>query len=122
MQYKIDVMTDELDLARAADAYALDYLATVDDRPVFPSDESLDLLTGFDERLPEGGDDGAIILQQMHAVGSPNTVVSNGPNYFGFVIGAALPVAAAAERLMLAWDQCASSPDGSPRTRTFSFN
>ncbi len=104
----------ELDLTRAADAYAVDYLASVDSRRVFPSDDSLAQLASFDEPLPETGDDGAAILKQMHVHGSPNTVVSNGPNYFGFVIGAALPVAAAAERLMLAWDQCASSPDGSP--------
>ena len=51
-------------------------------------------------------------------IGSPGTVVSNGPNYFGFVIGAALPAAAAAERLMLAWDQCASSFDNSPVAAT----
>ena len=33
---------------------------------------------------------------------------------FGFVIGASLPAAAAAERLMIAWDQCASSFANSP--------
>ncbi len=107
-------MTTELDLARAADTYAVDYLASVGTRRVFPSNDSLALLAGFDEALPEVGEDGAAVLKQMHVLGSPNTVVSNGPNYFGFVIGAALPVASAAERLMLAWDQCASSPDGSP--------
>lgn len=50
--------------------------------------------------------------------GSPATTASNGPRYFGFVIGAALPAAAAAERLMLAWDQCASSHDNSPAAAT----
>lgn len=107
-------MTSEIDLVRIADAYALDYLSSVEDQRVFPNDDSLALLSTFDEPLPEAGVDGAAILRQMHEIGSPNTVVSNGPNYYGFVIGAALPVAAAAERLMLAWDQCASSPDGSP--------
>src|SRR5690606_21448408 len=34
--------------------------------------------------------------------------------YFGFVIGATLPAAAAAERMVLAWDQCASSFDNAP--------
>jgi glutamate/tyrosine decarboxylase-like PLP-dependent enzyme len=51
-------------------------------------------------------------------IGSPGTVASNGPRYFGFVIGASLPAAAAAERLMLAWDQCASSFDNSPVAAT----
>ena len=40
-----------------------------------------------------------------------STVASNGPLYFGFVLGAPLP---AADRLALAWDQCASSQDISP--------
>ncbi|WP_240920579.1 hypothetical protein [Metapseudomonas otitidis] len=44
----------------------------------------------------------------------PATTASNGGRYFGFVIGATLPAAAAAERLVLAWDQCASSFDNSP--------
>ncbi|HMB52386.1 MAG TPA: aminotransferase class V-fold PLP-dependent enzyme, partial [Thermoanaerobaculia bacterium] len=39
-------------------------------------------------------------------------------HYFGFVIGAALPVASAAERLALAWDQCASSFTNSPTADT----
>jgi hypothetical protein len=47
-------------------------------------------------------------LRPLDLYGSA-TVASNGPRYFGFVVGAALQAAAAAERLMLAWDQCASS-------------
>ncbi|CAN0627415.1 Pyridoxal-dependent decarboxylase [Burkholderia multivorans] len=57
-------------------------------------------------------------LALLDGVGSPATTASNGPRYFGFVIGAALPAAAAAERLMLAWDQCASSFDNSPVAAT----
>ncbi|MBW8882791.1 MAG: hypothetical protein JF615_15630, partial [Asticcacaulis sp.] len=83
-------------------------------RRVFPDAEALALLEGFDEALPEYGTDAAVIVDQLHRLGSPNTVANNGPNYFGFVIGATLSVAAAADRLVLAWDQCASSWDGSP--------
>ena len=53
-------------------------------------------------------------LAMLDEFGSPATVASNGPNYYGFVIGASLPAAAAAERLALAWDQCASSHTNSP--------
>ncbi|WP_236209911.1 pyridoxal phosphate-dependent decarboxylase family protein, partial [Pseudomonas tohonis] len=53
-------------------------------------------------------------LQLLDELGSPATTASNGGRYFGFVIGATLPAAAAAERLVLAWDQCASSFDNSP--------
>jgi glutamate/tyrosine decarboxylase-like PLP-dependent enzyme len=58
--------------------------------------------------MPEIGIDCAATLAMLDDIGSPATVASNGPNYFGFVVGAALPGAAAAERLMLAWDQAAS--------------
>ncbi len=75
-------------------------------------------LAAFDEPLPEHGYPDSEVLRLLDAAGSPATVASNGPRYFGFVIGAALPAAAAAERLMLAWDQCASSFDNSPVAAT----
>ncbi|MBW8882202.1 MAG: hypothetical protein JF615_12510, partial [Asticcacaulis sp.] len=105
---------NEIELTERADAFARDYIAGVATMRVTPSAESLALLAAFDEPVPQAGCDPAEVVEQLHHIGSPNTVVSNGPNYFGFVIGAALPVAAAADRLALAWDQCASSPDSSP--------
>jgi glutamate/tyrosine decarboxylase-like PLP-dependent enzyme len=57
-------------------------------------------------------------LRLLDESGSPATVTSNGPRYFGFVIGAVLPAASAAERLVLAWDQCASSFANSPAAAT----
>ena len=57
-------------------------------------------------------------LKLLDDVGSPGATVSNGPRYFGFVIGASLPAAAAAERLLSAWDQCASSYVNSPVAAT----
>ena len=47
-------------------------------------------------------------------VGSPATVASNGPRYFGFVIGGALPAAQAAAWLSAAWDQNAALSVMSP--------
>jgi glutamate/tyrosine decarboxylase-like PLP-dependent enzyme len=81
---------------------------------VFPNSGVLAELAVFDEPFPERGHPGADGLRLLDAIGSPATVASNDPRYFGFVIVAALPEAAAAERLMLAWDQCASSFDNSP--------
>lgn len=104
----------ESDLTRDADRRALHYLHGTATRRVFPDADALAALQAFDEPLPEHGHDAAQTLALMDDLGSPATVASNGPNYFGFVIGAALPAAAAAERLALAWDQCASSFDNSP--------
>lgn len=105
---------NELELLEQADERARKYIAQVETRRVFPAPEAMAALTGFEEPLPEQGRPGAETLARMDDLGSPATVASNGPNYYGFVIGASLPVAAAAERLAIAWDQCASTQDGGP--------
>ncbi|KVW42703.1 pyridoxal phosphate-dependent decarboxylase family protein [Burkholderia ubonensis] len=109
---------DELALLADADRRAHAYLTSVDTRRVFPDAAALANLAAFDEPLPERGKPADDVLRLLDGAGSPATVASNGPNYFGFVIGAALPAASAAERLMLAWDQCASSFDNSPVAAT----
>ena len=114
MEPRPDNAMDELALLRDADARAARYLAGVRARPVFPDAEALRGLGRFDEPLPESSHPGLETLALLDDAGSPATVASNGPHYYGFVIGAALPQAAAAERLMLAWDQCASSFNNSP--------
>jgi glutamate/tyrosine decarboxylase-like PLP-dependent enzyme len=109
---------DELALLAAADQRAAGYLATIGQRRVFPDAAALASLVAFDEPWPEHGRSELDVLRLLDEVGSPATVASNDPRYYGFVIGAALPAAAAAERLMLAWDQCASSFDNSPVAAT----
>jgi len=109
---------DELALLADADQRARSYVADIGTRRVFPDSGAIEALAAFDEVFPERGRPGADGLRLLDAIGSPATVASNGPRYFGFVIGAALPEAAAAERLMLAWDQCASSFDNSPVAAT----
>ncbi len=52
-------------------------------------------MDGFIEPLSEKGRPASETLGLMDKLGSPATVASNGPNYFGFVIGATLPVSAA---------------------------
>lgn len=105
---------DEIDLIKNADTRACQYLEDIEARPVFPTADALTALDLLDEDLTQQGRPDMETLSLMDDIGSPATVASNGPNYYGFVIGATLPVAAAAERLALAWDQCASSFDGGP--------
>ena len=109
---------DELALYADADARARAYLESLAARRVFPDAAALDGLRAFDEALPQAGCAAADTLRLLDTHGTPATVTSNGPRYFGFVIGAALPAAAAAERLMLAWDQCASAYANSPLAAT----
>jgi len=105
---------EELELLRDADLRANAYIASLSERRVFPDAAALDRLDLLDNPLPEEGHSRIEGLRLLDEVGSPATVVSNGPNYFGFVVGAALPEAIAAERLMSAWDQNAGLPLGSP--------
>src|SRR5262245_12254437 len=102
------------DVLRAALAAALEYATSVDDRPVAPDADAVAALAALDEPLPEAGVDARATIEQLHALGSPATVASTGGRYFGFVIGAALPVALGSAWLATAWDQNAALPVMSP--------
>lgn len=104
----------EQELLADADARARAYVAASDARRAYPDPGAIEALDGFDEPLPVTGAAPSDTLQMLDRLGSPATVASNGPRYFGFVKGASLPVAAAAERLVLAWDQSAASAVGAP--------
>ena len=105
---------EEAALVADADQRAADYLRGIEQRRVYPDQRALEGLASFEERLPAHGRPGAETLALLDEAGTPATVTTNGPRYFGFVVGAALPVAAAAERLMLAWDQGAALAMTSP--------
>lgn len=105
---------DELSVLRDADDRALRYIAGIGDRPVYPGADALAALAAFREPLPDDGHGAASTVELLDRVGSAAAVETNGGRYYGFVIGATLPVAAAADRLALAWDNSASSATGSP--------
>jgi glutamate/tyrosine decarboxylase-like PLP-dependent enzyme len=109
---------DEIELIKDADARAYNYLENIEGRPVYPSADKIKALDGLWEPLSKAGRPAAETLALMDTLGSPATVASNGPNYYGYVIGATLPISAAADRLALAWDQSASSFDGGPSAAT----
>jgi glutamate/tyrosine decarboxylase-like PLP-dependent enzyme len=58
--------------------------------------------------MPMHPEEPSRILALLDEVGSPATVATNGPRYFGFVNGAAFPVCIAAQSLAVAWDQNAA--------------
>ena len=107
-------LSSELRLMEDADRRARAYTAGIGTRPVFPTPKSLAKLAAFDEPLPDSGRAAAETLALLDDYGSPATVETNGGRYFGFVTGATLPAAAAAERMVLAWDNAGSAHVGSP--------
>lgn len=104
----------EIDLLADADARARRFVAGNATRRVFPDGDAIAALAAFDEDLTDTGRPAVETLAMLDEIGSPAAVAGNGPRYFGFVVGASLPVAAAAERMVLAWDQSASTPLGAP--------
>jgi glutamate/tyrosine decarboxylase-like PLP-dependent enzyme len=101
-------------LLRDACTRALAYLDGLADRPVAPGAADVAALGRLDIALPGPGLDAAAVLALLDEAGSPATVASGGPRYFGFVTGGALPVAQAAAWLSTAWDQNAALPVMSP--------
>jgi glutamate/tyrosine decarboxylase-like PLP-dependent enzyme len=100
-------------LADAADR-AGRYLERLADRAVAPSPEAVLALDELDFPLPEAGLEPSRVLAALDDLGSPATVASAGPRYFGFVTGGALPIAVAASWLLTAWDQNAALSVMSP--------
>jgi glutamate/tyrosine decarboxylase-like PLP-dependent enzyme len=107
-------MDSDTDVLRTAADLAIDYAITVDRRDVAPTDAAVAALTAFDEVLPDDPTDPSSTLDLLARVGGPATMGTAGPNYFGFVTGATLPVALGAAFITSAWDQNAALPVMSP--------
>jgi glutamate/tyrosine decarboxylase-like PLP-dependent enzyme len=107
---------DEIALLADADRRARAWTAGIGlgERRVFPSTESLARLDSFAEPFPTAGRPAVETIAMLDGIADAGVVASNDPRYFGYVVGSTLPVAAAAERIASAWDQCASSFDNSP--------
>ena len=102
------------ELLELAAARAAAYLSAVERRAVAPDDAAVQALARFDEALPQAPADARAVLELLDDAGSPATLATAGPRFFGFVIGGALPVTVAASWLATAWDQNAGAVLASP--------
>jgi glutamate/tyrosine decarboxylase-like PLP-dependent enzyme len=91
-------------LIRAA-RLASEYLAGVDERPVRATATGDEMRAALGGPLPDVGDPATAVLEQLAAAAVTGTAATQGPRYFGFVVGGSLPAATAADWLVSAWDQ-----------------
>jgi glutamate/tyrosine decarboxylase-like PLP-dependent enzyme len=88
-----------------AQLYGFEYLDSVFERNVFPTNEALDNLKHFDEPMPEEPANASEVIDMLHQYGAPATVAIVGGRYFGFVNGSVVPAGMAAKTLATFWDQ-----------------
>jgi glutamate/tyrosine decarboxylase-like PLP-dependent enzyme len=101
-------------LLQSAALRASRYLEEIQERRVRPPEEAIRGLDRLREPMPENGADAEEILSLLDDYGSPATLGTAGPRFFGFVIGGTLPAALASNWMAAAWDQNASRFASSP--------
>jgi glutamate/tyrosine decarboxylase-like PLP-dependent enzyme len=107
-------MTDTRALLRRTAELAADFLASLEDRPVFPRVSADELRESLGGPLQDAPLDPEDVVEQLAAAADPGLVAIPSGRYFGFVIGGGLPAAVAADWLATAWDQNAGLYVGGP--------
>jgi glutamate/tyrosine decarboxylase-like PLP-dependent enzyme len=93
-------------LARAHEL-AAEHISSVPDADVRAEADLSRLREDLGGELPESGEDGVEVLEDLARSAAPGIVASNGPRYFGFVIGGGVPASVGADWMTSAWDQVA---------------
>jgi glutamate/tyrosine decarboxylase-like PLP-dependent enzyme len=102
------------ELLEDAAARAKRYWDSLAERRVSPAPDAIARLSELEQPFPAGQSDPRQALALLDEIGSPTTVATAGPRFFGFVIGGALPATVAASWLASAWDQNAGLTVASP--------
>ncbi|HEV8659939.1 MAG TPA: aminotransferase class V-fold PLP-dependent enzyme [Thermoanaerobaculia bacterium] len=92
-------------ILRRAFHHASTFLRALPNRPVAPSAPRDELMRALNVPLTDDGDDPAAVLDSLAAAAERGTMATAGPRFFGFVIGASLPVTVATDWMLSAWDQ-----------------
>ncbi|HEX7919109.1 MAG TPA: pyridoxal-dependent decarboxylase [Gemmatimonadales bacterium] len=102
-------MTDDLQRQRAALArateHSLRFLGTLDTAPVRATSTLAELRGRFAHPLPDQGADAALVVDELAAGVEGGILGTAGGRFYGWVIGAGLPSAVAADWLTSVWDQ-----------------
>ncbi|MFE7846383.1 pyridoxal phosphate-dependent decarboxylase family protein [Microbacterium sp. NPDC057407] len=100
----------------AAHRRAVEWLDSLDDRPIRPELDVDGVLSRLDRELPEGGAKAAAVVEEMADASGPGLMAMGSSRFYGFVIGGAYPAALGADWLVSAWDQNSGSRQPTPGT------
>lgn len=92
-------------LLRRTAELAIEFLESLDERPVAARADRRQLLAALGGPLPDDGAPPLEVIEDLVAGADDGIVAIPGPRYFGFVIGGSLPAALAADWLTSTWDQ-----------------
>jgi glutamate/tyrosine decarboxylase-like PLP-dependent enzyme len=95
-------------------SHARDWLAALPDRHVPATGTADDAAQRLGTRLPAHGEDPAEVIDRLAAAVEPGLMASGSGRFYGWVMGATLPAALAADWLVSAWDQNAGSRAATP--------
>jgi glutamate/tyrosine decarboxylase-like PLP-dependent enzyme len=93
------------DVLDRAVLHAKRYLTDVAARPVAATATGDDLRAALGGPLDAAGRSPESVIDLLADAAARGTVATQGPRYFGFVVGGSLPVATAADWLVSSWDQ-----------------
>ena len=88
-----------------AHLHALDWLASLEDRPVPPQASIDEVASALGTTLPDGGSAPAEVVDRLAEACEPGLTAMGSGRFFGFVIGGTHPAALATDWLVSAWDQ-----------------
>lgn len=95
---------------------AMEWLASVEDRPIRPELDVDGILSRLDPQLPDDGRDAADVVDELATAAEPGLMAMGSSRFYGFVIGGAYPAALGADWLVSAWDQNTGSRQPTPAT------
>jgi glutamate/tyrosine decarboxylase-like PLP-dependent enzyme len=99
-----DTTTEQAALERATEL-ALSYLGSLDSAPVCTTTPLAELRRRFTVPLPDAGADPVTVIEELARDTAGGLLGTAGGRFYGWVIGASLPAALAADWLTAAWDQ-----------------
>ena len=98
-------MPDRTALLEHTTRLATKYLENIRDRHVGATATADELRAQLGGELKDTGEAGDVIVETLAHAAEHGTVATQGPRYFGFVVGGSVPAATAADWLVSAWDQ-----------------